>query len=592
MAIVEPVSLAVMDEIRALARQLDQAGHRQKGELVQAFMDKFGWSRAKVYKQLEAIGWSSGRKVRADRGTTKQDMVALQAVSAAIKYGVRENGKATMQTPNAISMLSQNNMQISVSASRINTLLRERQMDLAAQKRDTPAQEMQSLHPNHVHQVDPSLCLVYYLPDGTQHIMRDDEFYKNKLENIAKIKLKVWRYTLTDHYSASIVVRYYQAKGESQANLFDFLLYAWSKKPGTVLHGVPKIILWDKGSANTAGAIKNALKSLDVRAIEHKAKNPRAKGSVENGNNLVECLFESRLRFEPVENVDQLNASAEAWFNAYNANAIPNYDARLKRKYMAVPQVRYGLWQTIRKEQLRELPDVEVCRMLLSGSDVEREVSQTLQVSFKHPATKQREFYDVSTIPGIYVKQLVKVSPLIYGNAQVMVSFENYKGEETSYILEPIKADRRSGFASTAAVIGDEFKSAPDTVVEHASKASDRLAFPGLNQEETEKAKARGDTPFGGLDAHSHLKHVSSPDFMDRPGEMLNVPNRLQLEAKPLSSMELKIKLRAMLGRALTPEDNAILREKYAEGALESQVEEVIAALNNPSAPTLKLAAG
>jgi len=30
-----------------------------------------------------------------------------------------------------------------------------------------------------MHQIDPSLCLIYYTPKG-QAIMRDEEFYKNK----------------------------------------------------------------------------------------------------------------------------------------------------------------------------------------------------------------------------------------------------------------------------------------------------------------------------------------------------------------------------------------------------------------------------
>ena len=46
-------------------------------------MQHYGWSRAKVYSQLKTVGWSSGRKVRADRGTTTQSMEAL---AMAIRY--------------------------------------------------------------------------------------------------------------------------------------------------------------------------------------------------------------------------------------------------------------------------------------------------------------------------------------------------------------------------------------------------------------------------------------------------------------------------------------------------------------------------
>ncbi len=574
MGIAEPAALGMIDAVRALACRLDEAGHRT-GEMVNAFAEMYGWSRTKVYRELGKVGWSSGRKSRSDRGATSQDMTVLDDVCATLKYGVRKNGKATMHTPNAVSMLSQNGRDISVSNGRINHLLRVRQMNLAAQKHDRAVQPTRSLHPNHVHQVDPSLCLIYYLPDGSQHIIRDDEFYKNKLENVAKIKLKVWRYVLTDHYSNSTLVRYYQAKGENQANLFDFLLYCWQKLDGRLLHGVPKILLWDKGSANTAAAIKNALRALQVTPIEHKAGNARAKGSVENGNNRVECLFESRLRYEPVADVDALNAAVEGWYNAYNADAIPAYDARLKRKYMTEPKARYALWQMIRKEHLRILPDLDLCRMLLSADPVERKVSAELTVSFKHPTTKQREHYDVSHVPGIFVSQLVKVCPLVYGDAEVLVTVADYKGEEATHIVKPLQRDEVSGFRQDAAVIGEEFKSQPDTAIEKAGKAADRAAFPGLDLEGIEKAKNKNAAPFGGLDAHSHLQHVSAPAFMDRPGEALHVPNRMQIEVRPLTHTQAAMRLRTIFGRPPTPAENARLREWHPDGVPEELLQAV-----------------
>ncbi len=592
MAIDAPNSLTIADEMRSLARQLDAASHREKGELVEQTMQHYGWSRAKVYSQLKAIGWTSGRKVRADRGSTSQSMEALAMISSAQRMGIRKNGKATMKTPLATSIMAQNGFDISVSNSRINTLMRDRQMHLAAQKLATPAQSMRSLHPNHVHQVDPSLCLVYYLPNGEQHIMRDDEFYKNKLDKIAKIELKVWRYVLTDHYSASIIVKYYQAKGETQANLYDFLLYCWSKKDGTLLHGAPKLLIWDKGSANSAGAIKNALRSLEVEQIPHTAGNARAKGGVENGNNLVETLFESRLRLEPVNNVDELNVAATYWYNAYNANAIPNYDSRLKRKHMAEPMARYGLWQMIRKEQLRILPEIEVCRQLLSGTDVERKVSQDLSISFKNPVTKQRQYYDLRDIPGIHIGQIVKVSPMVYGDGNVIVSFSNYLGEETSQIVQPITGDATSGFADTAAVFGESFKSKPDTIVEQNNKAADQLAYPDMSAEQIESAKRTNKVPFNGrINAHSYLADVEAPAFMERPGEMMNVPNRLQIEIKPLSNIEAKVKLRNLLGRTLTAEESDNLKSWYPDGMLEEQLQEAVLALEGKLNTAPKLVA-
>jgi hypothetical protein len=589
MAINEPSALTVQDAVRDLAQRLDAAAHGECTAMIHAFGELYDWSYSRVYRALGKVGWSSGRKTRSDCGTTSQDMGVLTDVCATLRIGQRKNGKPTMHTPTAVSLLSQNGREIVVSNSRVNALLKVNQMNLAAQRQDRAAQACRSLYPNHVHQVDPSLCLIYYMPDGKQRIIQEDEFYKNKLENVAKLKLKVWRYVLTDHFSNTTIVRYYQAKGETQANLFDFLLYCWNKLEGRVAHGVPKMLYWDKGSANTAGAIKNALRALGVEAIEHKAKNPRAKGSVENGNNRVECLFESRLMYEPVENVDQLNAAAEAWYNAYNADAIPNYDARLHRKYMAEPQARYALWQMIRREQLRILPPVELCRLLLSADPIERKVDGELVISFKHPAIKLRLHYDVGHIPGVYVGDMVKVSPLVYGDNQVLVTVTDYKNEETTHIVSPVAADA-GGFRADGAVYGEEYKSRPDTVIETAGKAADQAAYAGLSIEEIEKAKNKNAVPFGGLDAHSHLKDVAAPAFMDRPGERLNVPSPIHVEIKPLTHTQAAMRLRTMLGRPVAAEDRAKLADWYPGGVMEEQLQEVVDRLEGKfDAPVLRL---
>ncbi|MDR2924962.1 MAG: transposase family protein [Azoarcus sp.] len=94
--------------------------------------------------------------------------------------------------------------------------------------------------------------------------MREEAFNKNKPANYARVKLKVWRYVRYDHASGSIDVRYYEAEGENQAALFDFLLWTWGKQQSRLSHGIPKILLWDKGSANTSHGIRNLLDALGV----------------------------------------------------------------------------------------------------------------------------------------------------------------------------------------------------------------------------------------------------------------------------------------------------------------------------------------
>ncbi|PXB67971.1 integrase, partial [Pseudomonas aeruginosa] len=83
--------------------------------------------------------------------------------------------------------------------------------------------------------------------------------------------------------SGALVTWYCESAGESQHALFEFLMYAWGKQEGRLIHGVPKFLLWDKGSANTSNAIKNLLDHLEVEPLEHAAGNARAKGGVEVG---------------------------------------------------------------------------------------------------------------------------------------------------------------------------------------------------------------------------------------------------------------------------------------------------------------------
>lgn len=582
------LTLAVQDDLRNLAQRLDGAGHSDRGGLVDEVASHYGWSRAKVYRLLKTVGWTSGRKRRADAGTTSQCLEALTDLSAVQRLGVRKNGKITMQTPNARSMLAVNGRAFSVGNARLNSLLKARQMDVARQKQDRACQPLRSLHPNHVHLVDPSLCLIYYDPAGKQHMIRDDQFYKNKPEHVDKIeKWKVWRYVLVDHYSGTVILRYYRSKGETQANLYDFLLYAWKQLSGRAFHGVPKILYWDKGSANTAHAIKNALQALQVEALEHTAGNPRAKGSVEQANNLVEKLLESRLRFEPVDSVDELNAAADAWTNAYNSDSIPHYDAKLKRRYMTAPKARYALWQVIRQEQLRILPDEEVCRYLLSAKPELRKVRADLTVSIRHPMSKQREHYDVAHLPNVFPNAEVSVSPLIYGNCQVVVSVADYKGDDVSQVVSRIERDGFSGFRLDAAVIGDEWKSQPDTTVEQAGKEADRVAYPGMDLELAAKAKDKGITPFAGeIDAHTHLMHVDQPSYMRRPGSEMSVPDRVNIEEQPMTVTEACKRLVADLGRREGVNYHQLVSGWYPDGVPESDYPALVRRVTHPQ-PTM-----
>ena len=588
MAIKTSNELIYQDDLRELAEKIDAAGHGMKSVVKREFMQRYAISRNTLHKHLAKIGWKSGRKRRADAGKTNQDEATLIEIGVMLKESLRRNNKQTMHITLARSILAESNRKITVSNSRLAQLLRQINMDIKSQKQAPAAQSIVTLHPNHMHQADPSLCLLYYTPNGQQHVLRDDEIYKNKPQWVEKVgNLKCWRYVLTDHYSGSIIVRYYQARGETQENMYDFLLYCWKQLEGRTMHGVPKILYTDKGSAHTAGGIQNAIESLGVKWLDHKAGNARATGSVEGAQNIVETQFESRLKYEPVKSVDELNQFAERWYIAHGANSIKQYDSRLKRRGMREPMARTGIWQTIRQEQLKILPDLAVCKWLMVNDPKQCKVSQHLEVSFKFPGDKRVSHWDVAHIPGIGVDSMVSVQPLIMTRSdeqvgkQILIKITDYAGNETHYTAVNVDFDPVSGIKQSGAIAGEEFKNMPESDIDIAATRIARQAYPNMSLDEIEKQRKKNAVPLKNIDSLSHLEKIKTPAYMKRPGTAIDVPNKVQIETKPLSILKTKKALISM-GLEMTESNDSLLRQWYPEGVLEDDLGDVFKRLNAP----------
>lgn len=580
----------VSPEVRAhladVARRLDAAGHGARGALVADVTAFYGWSPAKLYAALKReVGWTSGRKTRADKGSTSVPAENLDMLAAMKREGVRANGKRTLFTPTGASVLEANAVQLPVCNSQLNRLMRARKLDLDAQAAADAPRRMKSLHPNHVHQVDPSLCVLYYLPNGRQQMMEADAFYKNKLANYARVKLKVWRYVLYDHYSGLLAVRYYEAAGENPATLAEFLLWAWGRQDEREFHGVPRLLVWDKGSANTSAPVKSLLDALEVEPVEHAPGKARVKGGVEGGNNIVEIKFESRLKFEPVADVGQLNAAALAWQNAFNADLIVREDNRLRRRGMT-PVARYHLWRLVTAEQLRVLPDAAVCRPLLEGRQETRKVSGML-IGYRHPQADRPRTYRVSGLDGICNGDTVAVRPLLYGDCAINVRAARYDGDDVVYRLEAEELPDMAGMVADAPVWGEAFKALAHSDADRAAKRMDALAFPGLDAEAIERARQKQKTPFlrpdgSPLDAHSHLADIALPVGLPRRGSEINVPDRVTVEARPLNHIEMATALASRVpgwGPALYARMVAL----YPDGALEEELPAVALRLQQES---------
>ena len=144
----------VREVLRELAGKLDAARHGEQTTLVKQTADFLGWSPQTVYRQLkQAVGWCSGRKARTDKGSTTVSEEALVKLGAVQREAIRDNGKQTLFTTTARGLLEQNGIELKVSNSQLNRLIRDRKLNVAAQRQVDPVQGLRALYPNHVPQL-------------------------------------------------------------------------------------------------------------------------------------------------------------------------------------------------------------------------------------------------------------------------------------------------------------------------------------------------------------------------------------------------------------------------------------------------------
>jgi len=383
--------------------------------------------------------------------------------------------------------------------------------------------------------------------------------------------LKCWRYVLTDHYSSSVCVRYYAGKGESQEHLYEFLLYAWGQKqsPSYVFHGVPELLVWDKGSANMSRTIKNALTALRVKNWAHAAGNPRAKGQVENANNLVETHFECLLRLEEVKSIEALNEAAERWSEAWNAGEALGQPA-FKRSGVTLP-ARRMLWQRIRPEQLRELPDGETCRQIFTTGVQTRKVAGDLTIRVAHPKAGRVLVYSVSDLPGILAGQEVSVQPVLVDEEPLVAVTIRDGRKEMSFEVAPIEVDE-AGFDINAAVLGEEYKALKDTRRERNAKELAALAGEGGKD-----APFAGITGGAGFKTHSLIRPLESPFIRQTTGARIDLPEHIRTHEIIVSVIEMAKRVRAA-GIPLPEGFISEMRREYPEGVTTAFVDEFIKA--------------
>lgn len=563
----------LINRLVAIAHAAADAAHGKREAVYTAAIAELGISRATLLRKLKEVSVSQPRKRRSDAGQVSMLKQEALLVSAVLMESTRKNGKRLMSVEQAINILRSNGeiaaertnpatgeiTPLSVTA--ISRALREHKLHPDQLMAPEPVTRLASLHPNHVWQIDASLCVLYYMAKdaGRQEsglqVMAHDVFYKNKPGNLKRIENDtVWRYVVTDHASGWIYVEYVTG-GETGQNLSNVFINAIQKRERDPAHGVPLMAMLDPGSANTGAVFKNLCKALSVHVQINTPGRPRAKGQVEQAQNLVECNFESGLKFVPVANLVDLNAKAGKWMRWFNGTAVHSRHA----------MTRYDAWMRITADQLRIAPSVELCRELAVTAPETRTVSPALTISFKGHE------YSVAELPGVLVgeKLLVCRNPWRADAAQIVTS--DADGREVFHVAERINKNE-FGFADTSVVIGEAYKRHTDTPAQTNAKEVEKLLMGSMSLDAAKAARKGKALAFDGkLDPYKPQDDAVAPSYLPRRGTDMDIASP-RLEVKPLSHIKAAMEL-VRRGMEMTPERNRVIAQWYPDGVPEAELD-------------------
>ena len=536
-----------------LASELASAKPSGRRQIITDYQGRVGQSKQSLYRIASAYGFDAGKKPRADRGTPKSGLTQgqVEVVAALLHETGRETKGPIMPAARAIQIAEDSGIidPTQVTPSTMNRLLRQRQISKMHQKADTPYTPMRSLHPNHVHTFDASVCIQYYLKDGGLSVIDERVFYKNKPDNFKKIKERILRYVVTDHFSGAFYFRYYNTTGETQDNLWNFMKEAWTgvgseKFP---FRGVPFQILMDSGAANKSKGITEFLRRIDVGIPEGMPNNPRRQGTAESTHKIIEEWFESGLRIQPASSEDEMNLWARDFVIWYNAT----------QNHTRHGMPRTQCWLLIREDQLREMPEEQILNELWACPEEERTVSGAYTISF------DGKEYNLKHIPGLFRGAKVMVVKKLWKRPKIDVRYQEVLYEASPIEMLPAEL---GGFRADAAIIGQEYKAQPETLTQQAVKRFENMAY----GEDRKKDQA----PFAGLTVFGHqADKVGNLSFIEKRGTPIEV-DRTITETN-ISITEFFKRLIQRVG-PISREMNQELRARYGGSISLQEAEEAI----------------
>ena len=585
---------AMTEQLMAIARRAESAGHGRKSQVYAEGAQDMGISVATLQRRLRDVSDRPRRRRRSDAGTSALSHDEARRIAAYLMESQRRNGKRLASMEDAVEVLRANGQIIAgrvdsdtgdfqpLCTATISRALRSYGLHPDQLRRPSPKVKLASRHPNHVWQIDPSLCVLYYLPSKAGRalqVMEEDRFYKNKPANIRRIeKERVWRYVITDHASGVIYVHYVLG-AESGKNLVEAFIGATQKRHAEdPFHGIPRLVMVDPGSANTGAVFRNLCRALGIQLQVNQPGKPWAKGQVEKANDIVERSFEHRIRFmrQPPTSLVEINQAAQGWMRWFNA----------LKPHSRTGKPRYAVWQTITQQQLIIAPKAQLMRELAVNAPVPRKVTPSLTVSYRG------QTFPVSDIPDVAVGERLLVTRNPWRDDAAQVIYTDAGGHERMQIVEAEQVNRY-GFTQDAPVIGESYRAHSDTIFDTHRKVVERLAMDAKSDGEAAQMRKKQRVPFQGrINAMQPIAETCVPYYLPKRGTNLDIQGP-KYDPLKLNHVQAARRLLRRLGDEWRGGEHfQWLEQRYPQGVPENQLEAIAEALTKLPSSHLRLVGG
>lgn len=577
----------ISDAARALEKADPCNGDR--GRIVARLAETLGRSLNTTYQYLKKYGgWESGKKPRKGKGETCVPEALCRKIAGLVICGDRANGKRPMCIKDAVKRWEANGEGIAdpetgevtmPSVETISRAMRRYGCHPDQLRVASPSVRMRTEYPNRLWQADASVCVLYRIRGtGNIGLMKEESYNEKKPENLIKIRnTRIVRYIVVDHCSGNFYLRYEQAAGEDAKGFLDTLIDAITDRgPQDVMHGVPEILYTDPGPGPASSLVTGFCGQMGITPAQHVPGRARATGSVEKCQDIVECKFESRLRFLEVPDVAQLQALADRWRRYFCATAI----------HTRTKKTRNDVWLSIPAEKLRTA-EADVMHSIAAWGEVRCQVKDDFTISADTRTHYGVRRYDLRELGyhGLQVRDSVSVRLNPYKAPSIIAVIEKPDGEKVSFEVPPMQFDG-AGFDLGAPAFGEGFKAMPKTRAEKKLEAIKKEAYGVQSVEEADKMRRAGKPAYAGIDIMADVKEA--PVYLKKAGTPLPLEEK-KADVPPMKRLSFALMMRRdhpdVWRDDNTDECAEWLRTRYPDTAPGNEIEAVIERMREKFAP-------